>query len=334
MKLVGLLVLGLTLVSNAHAIFDESRLERDWPSSIGTIEGIVATGLADVTDYQIGDEWGKKPATRTTLRGLSPAFIRASLATASFGGGTAFYLGKFNGHHMMATNHHVMPDGRMCGSRSAAFPLLRKSFRCEKFYGDWTAIDLALFSITVPSREDEELLARVGRNFNFRVTLQPGQDLITAGFGSFNNPRRQLMVNEDRDCKVFSSRADYRFIDDPDRINPADYKAWSFATGCDVSHGDSGSAMVDRQTGDVVGIIWTTATQKPERIRNSSYLDDTLRKQGPDVWGWLSYAVPAPKIGEFLVQVLSSGSFPDVDIPTTIRAVLGSPGVRQNLILN
>lgn len=286
------------------------------------------TNTADFTDYQIGDEWGKKPVTRAMMDNHSPAFTRAALATARVGGATGFYLGKFNGHHVMATNHHVMTGPGFCNAhRKVTFPILGKSFACEKFFGDWTGIDLALFAIEVTNKDDEDQLARIGRNFNFRVTLTPGQDLLTIGFGVFRNERRALVAVEDADCKVFSDKNDARFISDPDRINPADYKAWSFATGCDVSHGDSGSAMVDRNNGDVVGIIWTTATQKPERIRSSSHLDDVLKRQNQDdIWNWLSYAVPAPKMKEFLEDFLSKNQLPDEDAVRTITTVLNNSG--------
>lgn len=283
---------------------------------------ILATGLADAKDYQIGSEWGKAPVNLESLSQKSAAFQRAALATAKFGGGTSFYLGKFNGHHMMATNYHVMPKAEICGMRQAVFPLLERRFSCEKFYGNWSSVDLALFSIKVESSEDEQLLSRVAGNFAFGTVLYPGQELITIGFGTFRNPARELVANDDADCKVFSGKEDYRFINDPDRINPADYKAWSFATGCDVSHGDSGSAMVDRATGEVVGIIWTTATDKDDRVQDSSFLDEVLKRQSNEVWTQLSYAVPAPKIRELLADYLSRIRTSDPDLVPTLDAVI------------
>ena len=279
--------------------------------------------LADEKDYQIGSEWGKRPVRAETLEGQSESFRRAALATARLGGGTSFYLGKFNGHHMMATNYHVFPKADLCSSRTAVFPLLNKRFACEKFYGNWPSIDLALFAIRVDSSADEAVLSKVAGNFNYNVTLYPGQELITIGFGVFRNSGRDLMANDDRDCKVFSAKEDYRFIADPDRINPADYKAWSFATGCDVSHGDSGSAMVDRMTGEVVGIIWTTATNKDSRVQDSAFLDEVLTRQSPEVWTQLSYAVPAPKMRDFLRDYLSQVRSSDPDLVPTLSAVIG-----------
>jgi hypothetical protein len=107
---------------------------------------------------------------------------------------------------------------------------------------------------------------------------------------------------------------------DPDELNPGSYQAWSFANGCDVSHGDSGSAMVDRDSGDVVGIIWTGRIPKTPDIQDSKVLDDLLRTQSPRIWKELSYAVPAAKIREVLQRILNEDSTLE---PSTREAVEG-----------
>lgn len=316
-----LLLFVLSLSGLAHATAIDPQYFIDKGEAL-EIEELIGAGLGDAKDYQIGSEWGKVAVRANALEGKSAVFRRAALATAKFGGGTAFYIGQFNGHHMMATNYHVMPKADLCAARQAIFPLLGRRFSCEKFYGNWSGIDLALFSITVNSAEDEAMLEKIAANFSFNVALYPGQELITIGFGTFRNPARDLVANDDADCKVFSGKEDYRFIADPDRINPADYKAWSFATGCDVSHGDSGSAMVDRVTGEVVGIIWTTATDKDPRVQDSAFLEEVLKRQSAEVWTQLSYAVPAPKIREVLADYLSRVRTSDPDLVPTLEAII------------
>src|SRR5688500_3227633 len=64
--------------------------------------------------YRIGDEWGKAPVTDKQLSEETAVFRRAAMATARAGGGTSFYLGKFAGFHVMATNHHVFPAAWNC----------------------------------------------------------------------------------------------------------------------------------------------------------------------------------------------------------------------------
>lgn len=253
--------------------------------------------------YRIGDEWGKNAVSTESLQNASPEFRRAALATAKVGGGTSFYLGKFNGLHVMATNHHVLTSANSCLGSTVTFPMLKVSFKCSKFFGSWSDIDLALFVIDVQNPAQEKLLSEVAANFAFVKDVYEGQPLITIGFGVAGNPGRRLMANQDSDCKVFSATGDYHFMNDPDALNPSDYAAWSFSTGCDVSHGDSGSAMVDRNTGEVMGIIWTGKIPKSSEVQSSTYLQNLLENHGPEIWTELSYAVPAKKMGVFLTDL-------------------------------
>ncbi len=271
--------------------------------------------------YQIGSEFGKHPVTNRDLENATPAFRRDALATARVGGGTTFYLGKFNGKHVMATNHHVLEDGSDCLGNRVSFPLLNVHATCKDFFGSWPEIDLALYVIDVPA-QDEAKLAAVAGNFAFHKEIRQGENLLTIGFGISQNPTGELMGNQDSDCKVFSNTGDYHLMGDPDSFNPADYKAWSFANGCDVSHGDSGSAMVDRETGEVVGIIWTGKIPKDAKVQDSKYLENMLATNSGEIWTELSYAVPAAKIGEFLDKLVRDGNSLTREARETIMAVL------------
>jgi hypothetical protein len=257
-----------------------------------------------IKDYQIGDEWGKKPVTEKVLENASKEFHRAAMATAYLPvGGTGFYLGKFQGSHVLATNHHVCPVARDCVGEHAQFPLLGKSLLMTRLFVSLPDIDLALIEIKVQPK-DEFLLSKIGRNFAFNKSILKGQELLTIGFGIGGNPRNLMMANQDSDCKVFSKNYEYRHLADPDEFNPADYRAWSFAHACDISHGDSGSAMVDRKTGDVLGIVWTGKIPKSPEVQASSNLIKIFNSPlGSEIWKELSYAVPAAKIKHILIEV-------------------------------
>jgi S1-C subfamily serine protease len=262
-----------------------------------------------VDDYRLGDEWGKKLVTTQDLDS-SPIFKRAALATAKVGGATGFYLGFFNNQHIVATNHHVCPSPSRCENSTVTFPLLNFGVRVKKMIGTWTDVDLSLLIVEAPQGANEDRLKAVAGNFAFNKKFFAGQKLLTIGFGIANNSNNRMMANQDSDCVVFSNDNEFRFMADPDDFNPGPYKAWSFANGCDVSHGDSGSAMVDRETGAVVGIIWTGKIPKADIVQSSKYLKELLAKQGSQIWTELSYAVPAPKIAEFLSNLLVSGNLP------------------------
>ncbi|MGK5082105.1 hypothetical protein WDW37_02280 [Bdellovibrionota bacterium FG-1] len=273
-------------------------------------------------DYRIGDQWGKHAVTQAEIDVGGAVFRRVALATAKYGsGGTAFYLGKFNGLHVMATNYHVM-EAFGCDGSPVKFPFTGKNFTCSKLFGLWTDIDLSLFAIPV-SAGDEATLLGLGRNFDFDAKIYPGQKLLTLGFGIAGNPAGKLMANQDDDCKVFSQADDYRFMGDPDEYNPGPYKAWSFANGCDVSHGDSGSSFVDRETGQVVGIVWTGRVPKSPEVQSSKYLGEMLKVQSSKIWTELTYTVPAPKIREKLKEIIANGSLDELS-RKTLEAVIGN----------
>lgn len=285
------------------------------------MESADMSAAAGIEDYRIGSEWGKRPLTQASIKKETPAFQRAALATAYLPvGGTGFYLGKFAGKHVIATNHHVCPTARSCVGGKADFRLLKKRFTVTKFYITLPNVDLSLLAIDIPAGE-EQVMASVARNFSFNKDIQKGMDLITVGFGVGGNPNNSIMGNNDSDCKVFSKTAEYKLLADPDELNPADYKAWSFSHGCDVSHGDSGSAMVDRATSDVVGIVWTGKIPKAEVAQNSTILAEMLKTSSPLIWKELSFAVPAVKIKAFLIP-LTTDSQLDEETKTVFKALI------------
>lgn len=283
------------------------------------------TGLDFVFDsrYQIGEEWGKKPVSQIDLD--SDAFFkRMALATAHIrSGGTGFFIGKYNGRYVMATNHHVCPSKFECSSEGLVrFPQLKNAkFNQVEFYGSWPEIDLSLFAISVADEQVAAELRQVASPFSFDEELKHGQRLVTIGFGVANNPQRQMVANRDADCVVFSADGEYRLMADPDDLNPGPYKAWSFANGCDVSHGDSGSAMMDRDTGRVIGIIWTGRIPKDPKVQSAQYLQDLMQNPTEDVWQQLSYGVPAVHMKPYLSDLLVKGEIAPEHVDT-IRSIL------------
>lgn len=272
-------------------------------------------------DYRLGDEWGKKRVTVENLQNESPAFQRAAQATAYLPiGGTGFYLGKFAGKHVIATNHHVCPAAADCVGDKASFKMVNKKFPMTKLYITLPNVDLSLLEIDVPEA-DEELMMKIGKNFSFNRDLTKGLDLITIGYGVGGNPGGHMMANKDSDCKVFSANRDYKHLADPDEFNPADYKAWSFAHACDISHGDSGSAMVDRNNGDVVGIVWTGKIPKSEIVQSSANLKEMYDTSSGAIWRELSFAVPAVKIAEYLQDATTETRY-DSETRAVFKAIL------------
>jgi S1-C subfamily serine protease len=296
----------------------------DTAIQLGGRSGPVSTFMGDVDNYQIGDVWGKLPLDAGQVRSGSAVLRKAARATARYaglmGGATGFYMGKFNGQHIMGTNHHVV-DGVGCRNVRLIFPFLGTNgvtVKCKRIIGHWTDADFGLIVLDIPASQ-ESLFNGVGVNFAYDKKIEHGTPLLTVGFGIAKNPgQRNMMVNQDNDCKVYSATGDYRLMGDPDTINPGPYKAWSFAHGCDISHGDSGSAFFDRNTGEMVGIVWTAATPKDPRVLTRDYLDH-LDSSSEEIWTKLGYTVPATKIGDVLKSI--EPSLP-ADDAKTVEAIL------------
>jgi hypothetical protein len=259
-----------------------------------------------ISDYQVGDEWGRELVTEEMMS-QSPMIRRLALATARVSGGTGFVLGEFAGEIVVATNHHVCPAGFYWSCQSVDFPKLGFHLDRKYFLGTWPEIDLTLMSFQA-TPEQRQALLDVATPLSYARDIQNGAPLMTLGFGVAGNERQNLVINQDEDCRVFSQDDDFRMMDDPDDKNTLDYRVWSFANGCDASHGDSGSLFALAETGEIIGLLWTARVPKSAEAQNSETLDMWDQSADESVWRELTYGVPAQKIQEVLRQKLVSGS--------------------------
>lgn len=272
--------------------------------------------------YQIGDEWGKKPVRKNLYRkyAIPESSKLAILATAKLKGGTAFYLGKFAGRHLIATNYHVCMLTFQCTGKYADFTEFngaKTKFKVIRSLGLFVPIDLGLYEIEA----SENMPPALPFDFNFKI--KKGMTLTSTGYGIGGNyERKKQMVIFDDDCVIFSKDQEARLISDPDTINQAYYKAWSIATGCDSSHGDSGSAMLDRKTGVNIGILWTGGFPKSNEAKYSKELSLWRKNNNERIWKELTYVVPAKKIKEYLLRAIKKGEIKDQDLPA-IKAMIG-----------
>jgi S1-C subfamily serine protease len=225
-----------------------------------------------------------------------------------FSPATGFVIGEKDGQILMATNHHVIEDQAFCDETKVTFEILKiKGLSCDKVLATDTTLDLTLFTVKGLNAADKPKLLEVMLPMS-KVEPKKGQNLLTVGYGFAGNDDGRLMVDQGHDCKTFSKDGDVRLLADPDTVNPGPYKTWVFATGCDVSHGDSGSALVDRTTGEVVGLLSTGKIPKIESVRSSEYLKTMFDTDSESVWSELTYVVPFAKILESYGEVVSENT--------------------------
>lgn len=253
-----------------------------------------------ILDYQIGPTWDKSEVTKDLLTTSNSTLVRTAQATARltvmFSTSTGFVVGHKDDQVMLATNHHVIQSQKFCDETKVAFEILNiKRLHCDKVILTDTELDLTLFTIKGLTEKDREKLLAVALPLS-KHDPRKGQNLITIGYGFAENKNRRLMVDQGPDCKTYSADNDIRFMADPDILNPGPYKTWVFAVGCDVSHGDSGSAVVERSTGEVVGILSTGKIPKIARVRSSDFLKKIHEGSTEEVWTELTYVVPFSKI--------------------------------------
>ncbi len=266
---------------------------------------VLERGGYPVSNYQIGPEWGRFDIDDDVMNSATPQFQRLVKATASIGSATGYYLGMHNGIHVLATNNHVIPNEGSCFMTSISFwfggNMVSHSAYCRRLIATWKDVDFSLVEIRFT---DDAMAAQMaGREVNIRfdAPIEKGRELMMAGFGVAGVTRNQQYRGTlDSDCKVYSKDNDFRFMSDPDQVNPGEGKVWLFALGCDISHGDSGSAISARDNGDIIGIISTGRIPKNPKVRDAAYLDQIYSSDSEEVWGELGYAVPAVKIAEYM----------------------------------
>lgn len=288
-------------------------------------EKVLAVELPRIESLRIGSDWSQEAVDGSELE---PDIAQNALSIAKFRGGTSIYLGKFNGNHLIATNAHLaveaplqeLPNGiakylsnpeKACFSKGTRlafrFTGLKKNFECKRVLGIWSEIELAVYSISVP-QDDESHLDQLGVVFDFQYRPQVDDVLYLLGYGTYRNPsppNNTLLISRNRQCKVFSETV--KLMRDPDAKLQAPYSAWSFANGCSVSWGNSGSGIFLQSTSKAIGVLWTAAFPKRRAITSDdSKLERAIERDPRIIWTQLSYGVPAFKIKEVIERDLRS----------------------------
>jgi hypothetical protein len=292
-----------------------------------------AYGLED-EGLKIGESFGRTYVSSKVFYKVPARLRKVARSTAEFGQGTAFYLGQFNGRHLMATNAHtfmanqeswtvsnflrnpndsckIFPDYAESEQRDVYFGIIGRYFRCKKLVGIWSSIDFAIFEI---QNEGEFQFKSMGVDIASSKSAGGfARSLSMFSYSPYENPGHidlDLAYTKDKHCKTFTALEESKLIYDEDDHKNKDVGVWSIPVGCDIAPGDSGSALVDARTGEFVGIIWAGVKSKDKKAYNSKYLSRLLlgkvsEKERVDfVWNQMNYGVPAHKIIEVIEQSL------------------------------
>lgn len=268
--------------------------------------------------YQIGPNWGAQKIDAQYLRKRND-FLTTKMALATvrittpWAKGTGFFLGRFNDRYLIGTSAHLLKNIPMCFAIPlyAHFEIQGKSFRCKNIIGIWPEIDFALFSIRDvfekkdESSEPEGFLAQINPlEFDFKDPLEHTTALSTMGFGIHKNEQEELTLKEDQDCMIYSPSGVLAKVSKANQEKDQPQAMTAFAMGCDISPGDSGSAVINRESRKAIGIVWATSSPKPEKLKTDLYLNALLNgeEDSNDIWRFFSYAVSGHTIRQKLIH--------------------------------
>lgn len=249
-----------------------------------------ALAKASLEQYQVGDQWSRIPYEALTanesLNKVIKATGRIDTPTQS---GTAFYVGKYLDRHIMMTNYHVLSDQTECTKGKVYFQYFKRKFSCYRILAKIKDIEATFFAIRV-SKKQEVLFQNLAMKFDFKNNYSVGEKLLVAGYGENLNKKRTLTYENSDTCVVATSTSApiFQTVHNTDGT----FNAWTFVHACEISHGDSGSAIISERTGKVIGINWATSSEKPIALLNKNTLWDWIRRQVPELWSSLSWGVP------------------------------------------
>lgn len=266
------------------------------------------SGTAAWAQPQQGDHWSREPVTQALIDSADAVTKQIYSSVVRVNGATGVYLGVYAGYPVFMTAHHVMPTQDACTGQDVGF-YPSNHYTCEKLLGAWPDVDLSLFALSQLAAQDPALSGR-GLKPGFDSDITQFEMLETMGHGSEQNPENLLTVDRGSDCYVANATNDFRFRDNT---------TWSMALGCNESAGDSGSPIVDRASGVLLGVVWGGHTDKDDDIANSAFLHQLALSNSPEIWEQLNYASPMPVVGAMFKYLLDTQQLD----PET-RAVLGA----------
>lgn len=271
---------------------------------------------------QIGDEYSKTPWREALNRSDLP-FIKDHIentvlintpAPRGVGRGTGFYIGLHQGRHLFLTNAHVLASHECRGTTITFLKsnLSQGRATCEKVLVSLfnrEESDMTLFSVKASQLRN---FAGKGLELDLDFSPRAGQMLMQYGFGikslpRFGNAERAQKAftgnaNIDSDCAIISPNGVLETV--PDMAGKLVHD--NISIGCDVTGGDSGSAIVDRETGRVVALLWASGInpRARDRIQSSDLWANVIGSEDPRIWKNFAFAISMKKLRPILAPFL------------------------------
>ena len=230
----------------------------------------------------LGSEFSREFYNNDTYENLPDNLRRNALAVASFGLGSAFYVGSKNGKQYMMTAAHtavssfagvesveekvrlfddpesaclVYPDNTAAGKREFHLGLLDVYYECEKLVYINFKFDIAIFEASANGARVPNPIKISFEESKFIA----GSELTVMSYSSYNNRGTDgvfdLAVSQDSDCVAFESWSNKNDFSDINLITDEVVNLSTIPVGCDIVPGDSGGPVFNRETGGLIGLV-------------------------------------------------------------------------------
>jgi hypothetical protein len=271
-------------------------------------------------NLQFGNRWDRKIVNQVAVQNYPKDYIEYFRSVAKIqvlgGNATAFYLGKHAEEYIFATNNHVLPYSSLCRFATKLTFFDGQETLCKRFLGTSRKFELTLFSVVKSDKVNRFLDSLKPFRFDFINPPQHQEKLITIGYGGHNNGMGELSFVDDELCMVASQTSDFRLVDgemilSKGKATPA--QTLSFMHSCEGSRGDSGSPLISKKTGLVIGVYWGGKTPKGPRMRDPEYIRRVINENRDKViWSKFNMATPSIEIGKELRTIMGR-KIPDID---------------------
>lgn len=221
---------------------------------------------------QIGLEWNRTRYSKDALATYDAAARKALRAAVrietSSGHGSGAFLGLAEGTGIVLSSSHNFFQSK--DVYSIRFEVQRLTFGKARIIADFPKYDVVVIAFPVKP-EDRPLIADDGLALGFVV--RKDVPLTVAGFGV-----HQFSFGEDADCRTFSGPMQTAFV-----IEGSHYARGSLvAIGCDLAPGDSGGPVLERSTGELLGLITTIAEPSKKTRLPSDRLREKYQNAGEE----------------------------------------------------
>ena len=184
------------------------------------------------------------------------------------GSSSAWYLGSSDGIHFMASSHHST-FSKTLRRHPIYFPYLGLSGTVEKAVYLNKYYDFAIYA----AKFNEPEIASTLREMPIDVEYVPSTDdpLAAVGFSAMNSPLMLPGIEENSNCRII--------IGEMTVIQKGSIVMPGYPTGCQVWNGDSGGAVLNRDSTRVVGSIAKALfSRKHEFMSNMSMFEQHIKE--------------------------------------------------------